>query len=82
VKDQGPGIPEEERGKLFQDSGRLSVAATGGEKSTGLGLAICRKIVERHGGKMWVEPAPGGGSRFRFTLAKAPHAAVAQAVAA
>ena len=50
VRDQGPGIPEGERDRLFKDFGRLSSQPTAGEKSTGLGLAICRKIVERHGG--------------------------------
>ena len=68
VKDQGPGIPEEERGKLFQDFGRLSVAATGGEKSTGLGLAICRKIVVAHGGTIAAENLPEGGCEYRVIL--------------
>jgi len=68
VQDQGPGVPEHERHKLFQDFGRTSVRPTGGEKSTGLGLAICRRIMETHGGSMAAESCPGGGSIFSFTL--------------
>jgi signal transduction histidine kinase len=68
VKDQGPGIPDNERDKLFKDFGRLSVKPTGGEKSTGLGLAICRKIVEAHRGTIVAENIPGGGAEFRVSL--------------
>jgi signal transduction histidine kinase len=70
VRDQGPGIPDNERDKLFQDFGRLSAKPTGGEKSVGLGLAICRKIVEAHGGTIVAEnlPAPAGGCEFRVIL--------------
>lgn len=68
VRDQGPGIPEAERDKLFQDFSRLSVQPTGGENSTGLGLAICRKIVEAHRGAIVAENLPGGGCEFRVTL--------------
>jgi signal transduction histidine kinase len=68
VKDQGPGIPENERDKLFKDFGRLSVKPTGGEKSTGLGLAICRKIVDAHHGAIEAENLPGCGCEFRVTL--------------
>lgn len=68
VQDEGPGIPEEDHSFLFQDFGRGTARPTGGEKSTGLGLAISRRIVEAHGGKIGVEPAPGGGSIFWFTL--------------
>lgn len=72
VQDQGPGIPEAERDRLFQDFGRLSVKPTGGEKSTGLGLAICRKIVEAHRGRIEAVNQPGGGCVFTFTLPTSP----------
>ena len=68
VRDQGPGIPEGERDKLFKDFSRLSVKPTGGEKSTGLGLAICRKIVEAHRGHIFAENLPSRGCEFRVTL--------------
>ena len=69
VADQGQGIPEDEIPKLFEPFSRVkSVRSTGGEKSTGLGLAICRKIVEGHGGTIEVESEWGAGSIFRFTL--------------
>jgi signal transduction histidine kinase len=68
VKDRGPGIPEEEQNLLFQPFGRTSVQTSGGEKSIGLGLMICRKIIVGHGGVIWVESAPGMGSSFYFTL--------------
>ena len=68
VRDQGPGIPDGERDKLFKDFGRLSARPTGGEKSTGLGLAICRKIVEAHGGMITAENLPGRGCEFRVSL--------------
>jgi signal transduction histidine kinase len=68
VQDQGPGIPEGERDKLFKDFGRLSVLPTGGEKSTGLGLAICRKIVEAHRGTIRADNLPAGGCEFSVSL--------------
>lgn len=68
VRDQGPGIPESERSKLFKPFGKTSVRSTAGESSTGLGLAIVRKIVEGHGGVIWVESEVGAGSVFQFTL--------------
>lgn len=72
VRDQGPGIPEGERDKLFKDFGRLSVQPTGGEKSTGLGLAICRKIVEAHRGTIVAENLPERGCEFRVALPLSP----------
>lgn len=68
IKDQGPGIPDNERDRLFKDFGRLSVRPTGGEKSTGLGLAICRKIVEAHHGIVEANNLTGGGCEFRVTI--------------
>jgi two-component system, sensor histidine kinase and response regulator len=68
VRDRGPGIPEAERDKLFKDFGRTSVRPTGGEKSTGLGLAICRKIVDAHHGTITAENLPERGCVFRVTL--------------
>jgi len=68
VRDQGPGIPDAERDRLFKDFGRTSARTTGGEKSTGLGLAICRKIVDCHHGTITAENLPGGGCVFRVTL--------------
>lgn len=68
VKDQGPGIPDSERDKLFKDFSQLTARPTAGEKSTGLGLAICRKIVDAHRGAIVAENLPGGGCEFRVTL--------------
>jgi signal transduction histidine kinase len=53
---------------LFKDFSRLSAKPTGGEKSTGLGLAICRKIVEAHRGTITAENLPTGGCEFRVVL--------------
>jgi two-component system sensor histidine kinase/response regulator len=68
VRDSGPGIPESERHKLFKDYGTLSSVPTGGEKSTGLGLAICRKIIEAHNGTIGVDNIPGRGAEFIVSL--------------
>ncbi|MDQ6975457.1 MAG: hybrid sensor histidine kinase/response regulator [Mariprofundaceae bacterium] len=68
VKDEGPGIPEDEQGKLFQPFGKTSVQATAGEKSTGLGLALSKRMIEAHGGDIRVESTPGAGSSFIVEL--------------
>jgi hypothetical protein len=68
VKDQGQGIPIEEMKHLFKDFSRTSVKPTAGEKSIGLGLAITRRIVEAHGGIIWVDSEIGKGSTFTFSL--------------
>ncbi len=68
VKDEGQGIPADELPKLFGAFQRTSVRSTDGERSTGLGLLISKKMVEGHGGKIWVESKVGAGSTFYFTL--------------
>jgi hypothetical protein len=68
VRDHGQGIPADELDKLFKPFGKTTVRSTAGEKSTGLGLAICRKIVEGHGGRIWAESELGKGSTFSFSL--------------
>lgn len=71
VIDQGKGIPEKEMKQLFSPFPKISVTSTGGEKSTGLGLAICKRIIEGHNGQIGAESEAGKGSRFFFTLPKA-----------
>lgn len=66
--DQGPGVPDGEIGKLFSPFGRTSAKSFSGEKSTGLGLSICKRIVETHGGRIWEENRSEGGACFSFTL--------------
>lgn len=68
VRDQGPGIPADEQHKLFIGFQTTSIRPTEGEKSTGLGLLICAKIVQAHGGAIHVQSAPGTGSTFWFTI--------------
>ncbi|MBF0198205.1 MAG: cyclic nucleotide-binding domain-containing protein [Planctomycetes bacterium] len=68
VRDEGQGIAEAEIPKLFATFQQISTQATEGEKGTGLGLAIVRKLVELHGGKVWVNSTLGKGSNFCFTL--------------
>jgi len=67
VTDQGPGIPPEQKDRLFGTFAKLGVKPTGGEKSTGLGLAIVKKIIESHGGHVGVNSQPGH-CRFHFCL--------------
>lgn len=68
IEDQGLGIRPEEIGGLFCKFRRTSTQTTGGEKSTGLGLSICKNLVERHGGTIGVESELGRGTRVFFTL--------------
>ena len=71
VADQGPGIPAEERGKLFTEFGRLSTHPTAGESSTGLGLWIVKQMVELMQGEVGVDCPPDGGSTFWVKLPSA-----------
>jgi signal transduction histidine kinase len=68
VQDEGPGIPPAEMEKLFKPFQRTSVKTTSGEKSTGLGLVIVKRIVTGHGGRIWVESQLGIGSTFYVAI--------------
>jgi signal transduction histidine kinase len=68
VRDEGQGIPPEEVEQIFQEFARASVKTTGGERSTGLGLAIAKRVIEAHGGNLGVWSSPGEGSTFYFSL--------------
>lgn len=68
VKDEGPGLTDDDKKQLFQHFKRLSAQPTGGEISTGLGLAIVHKIVEMHNGKVWAESELGSGTTFIIEL--------------
>ncbi len=73
VVDQGQGIPESEFPKLFQEFGKTSVRPTEGESSSGIGLAIVRKIVEQHGGQVSFHSEVGRGSTFGFWIPTKPN---------
>jgi PAS domain S-box-containing protein len=68
VHDQGIGIAAEDQGKLFETFQRLDVGSRVGIQGVGLGLVVCRRLVEAHGGRIWVESEPGKGSTFYFSL--------------
>ena len=64
VADNGIGVPPEDHGRIFG----MFARAQRDHDGTGIGLAVCRRVAEAHGGRIWVEPADGGGSAFSFTL--------------
>jgi PAS domain S-box-containing protein len=69
VRDHGPGIPEAMRDRLFQPFEQLSLPQNRDQiQGTGLGLVVCRRLVEAHGGKIWFESTAGRGSTFLFTM--------------
>jgi signal transduction histidine kinase len=68
VRDTGPGIAAADRAKLFQEFQQADNAITKKKGGTGLGLAISKRIIEMHGGRIWVESQPGQGSTFAFTV--------------
>jgi signal transduction histidine kinase len=68
VRDTGPGISPADQSKLFQEFQQADNAITKKKGGTGLGLAISKRIIEMHGGKIWVESQPGRGCTFAFSL--------------
>jgi signal transduction histidine kinase len=68
VRDTGPGISAADQARLFQEFQQADNAITRKKGGTGLGLAISKRIIEMHGGRIWVESRPGQGSTFAFTL--------------
>jgi signal transduction histidine kinase len=71
VRDNGVGVEADRATRIFGMFARGNAGASG----TGIGLAVCRRVLEAHGGRIWVEPAEGGGSAFRFTLPRGRHTA-------
>ena len=68
VADTGPGIREEDRQKIFEEFQQVDSSSTKTKGGTGLGLAIAKRIVEMHGGRLWVESTVGKGSTFFFSI--------------
>jgi signal transduction histidine kinase len=76
VEDQGRGIAPEKLERIFERFQQGDASDSRALGGTGLGLALCRSIVEQHGGRIWAESTPGQGSRFYFTLPIAARPAV------
>jgi signal transduction histidine kinase len=74
VSDSGIGIAPEDQGAIFEEFRQVGTDYSQKREGTGLGLALAKKFVELHGGKIWVQSAVGQGSTFTFTLPERPWA--------
>ena len=68
VRDTGPGISADDQAKLFQEFQQADNPKTRKKEGTGLGLAISKRIIEMHGGRIWVDSTVGQGSSFSVSL--------------
>jgi signal transduction histidine kinase len=68
VSDTGPGLSEGDQERIFEEFHQVDASSTRKKGGTGLGLAIAKRIVEMHGGRIWVESTLGKGSTFSFTI--------------
>jgi signal transduction histidine kinase len=74
VRDSGPGVPREDRFRIWEPYRRLDRPADAAIGGSGIGLAVVRDVVDLHGGRVWVEDAPGGGARFVVEIPGATYA--------
>jgi two-component system, sensor histidine kinase and response regulator len=72
ICDSGQGLTAAEQARLFQPGARVGPSPTGGEPSIGYGLVIVKQLVERMGGRVWVESEPGQGACFSFRIPYLP----------
>jgi signal transduction histidine kinase len=68
VHDTGPGIAEQDQGKIFEEFQQADSSITKQKGGTGLGLAIAKRIIEMHGGRLWAQSELGHGPTFAFTV--------------
>ena len=68
VRDTGPGIPAGDHSRIFEEFQQADSSVTKKKSGTGLGLAIAKRIIEMHGGRIWVESVPGQGATFSFSV--------------
>ncbi len=68
VSDNGVGIPKEALSKIFRIDKQITTLGTSNEKGSGLGLLVCKEMIEKHGGNIWVESTPGEGTTFSFSI--------------
>jgi two-component system sensor histidine kinase KdpD len=68
VLDRGSGVPPEDLDRVFEPFYRPDATVRSGAQGAGLGLAVCRRLIEMQGGRIWAEARAGGGAAFRFTL--------------